>query len=123
MKTNAIQVQSLISNNNLNPSKMKLKRTFESFEKFLRNIWKLQNNNRFVSEYNYKQYVKDISKILGFKEEFFLNAPISQLERWAKEMKTKPLFGKNPEKLRSNLNSGFTAFICYCQFQQELISF
>lgn len=95
-------------------------RNLELFEKFLRNIWKLQNNGKFVSEYNYKKYIKEISNALCLKEDYFINAQLNQLESWFNEMKTKTLFHKNPEKYRSDLQSGFKAFIAYCKFQKGL---
>lgn len=98
-------------------------RTLESYQRFLKNVWKLQNNGKFVSEAKYKILIQDVSKILGLPEHYFLNAQLTQLEKWALELNDKPLFHKDPKKYRSDLKSGFAAFIAYCKFQKGLISF
>lgn len=98
-------------------------RTPESYEKFLKNVWKLQNNGKFVSEYNYKKLIMQSAEVLRLPEYYFLNAQISQLEKWELEMNEKPLFHKNPKKYRSDIKSSFKAYIAYCKFQKGLISF
>lgn len=101
---------------------MKTTRTLESYERFLKNLWPLQNSGKFVSEYNYKNLLAQTAEILRLPESYFLNAQISQLEKWELEMKNKPLFSKDAKKHRSDLKSSFAAYIAYCKFQKGLIS-
>lgn len=113
----------LKSINPLNPKIMKNSRTFESFENFLANIYSRQNNGQFLSKENYKSHVRNVIKSLGVTEEHFLNAELKQLKIWKIQIQDKPAFNLFSKAHRSDLKSGFEAFINYGRYQAGLAKY
>lgn len=98
-------------------------RTFESFEQFLANIYSRQNGGKFLSIKNYKAYIKKVIKMLGVSEGQFLNAELKQLKAWFIQLADKSDFRNSPKEYKSDLKSGFTAFINYGRYQAGYVNY
>lgn len=110
--------------NTISLIRITVKKTWESFQQFLANIYsKTKINGKFLSLESYKSYGRKIAQTLSITEDQFLNASLQQLKIWAIQIKDKPLYRTYGKKFRSDLSSGFKAFIMYCRFLLGLVSF
>lgn len=102
---------------------MKTTRTFESFEQFLTHVYSKQNSGKFLSQNNYISYIRTVIKHLGLSESQFLNAELSVLKGWFRQLEDKPSFGKVSIDYKTDLKSGFTAFINYGRYQAGYVMY
>lgn len=102
---------------------MKTIRTFESFEQFLANIYSRQNGGKFLSINNYRSYIKKVIKMLGVSERQFLNAELKQLKAWFIQLADKSDFRNSSFGYKSDLKSGFSAFINYGRYQAGYVNY
>ena len=110
-------------NNLKNQNNMKTNRTLESFEQFLVNVHACKNNGKFLSQKNYKSYVKTVAKIFGLREQEFLNASSTKLQVWKIQIEDKPTFKSLSPAYRSDLKSGFEAFVNYARYQAGFLKY
>ncbi|HXD93887.1 MAG TPA: hypothetical protein VNX01_11795 [Bacteroidia bacterium] len=128
MKTqiNITENQNVLMNqtiNNLNQNNMKKSRTIESFEQFLVNVHACTNNGKFLSKENYKSYVRKVAKIFNKTEKDFLNTELIQLKAWKIQIEDKPTFKSLSAEYRSDLKSGFEAFVNYARYQAGFLKY
>lgn len=109
--------------NPINLYTMKTIRTFESFSQFLINVYSKQNGGKFLSQNNYLSYIRNVIKHLGISESQFLNAELTLLKAWFRQLEDKPSFRKVSAEYRNDLKSGFNAFINYGRYQVGYVTY
>jgi hypothetical protein len=118
---NALITQTI--NNLKNQNNVKTNRTLESFEQFLVNVHACKNNGKFLSKENYKSYIRQVIKALAVTEQEFLNASSTKLQVWKIQIEDKPTFKSLSAAYRSDLKSGFEAFVNYARYQAGFLKY
>jgi hypothetical protein len=96
---------------------MKKQRTFESFTKFLRNIFcKRKKKNTFLSTDSYIGYLQSICRDLGIRIETFLAASFKMLQVWKQQLACNRPFQSRSAFDKRNLGAGLNAFSEFVKF-------